>query len=103
MNISITIERGAFYNKNINLGAATVSAEFCAEKINQQALLITKGQLQRINSISTDIYDTILKTARFLQALPSFQHTFMVPCDPHGLQLLIQDICESSAFRATVK
>jgi hypothetical protein len=45
----------------------------------------------------------MLKTARLLQALPSFQHTFMVPCDPHGLQLFIQDICESSAFRATVK
>jgi Protein of unknown function (DUF 659) len=34
MNISIIIERGAFYYKNIDLDAITVSAEFCAEKIN---------------------------------------------------------------------
>jgi hypothetical protein len=33
MNISITIERGAFYYKNIDLGAVVVTAEFCVEKI----------------------------------------------------------------------
>jgi hypothetical protein len=33
MNISITTERGAFYYKNIDLGAIVVTAEFCAEKI----------------------------------------------------------------------
>jgi hypothetical protein len=103
MNISITTERGAFYHKNIDLGANKVSAEFCAERIEQEAQLITKGQLQRINSISTDTCDTMFKAARLLQAIPSFRHTFMVPCDPHGLQLLIQDICESPAFRPTVK
>jgi Protein of unknown function (DUF 659) len=103
MNISITIKRGAFYYKNIDLDAITVSAELCAEKIKQQARSITNGQLKRINSISTDTCDTILKTTRLLQAFPSFQHIFMVPCDPYGLQLLIQDICESSAFRQTIK
>ena len=103
MNISVTTERGAFYYENIYLDARAVTAEFCAEKIKQQARLITKGQLKCINSISTDTCDTMLKTARLLQALPSFQHTFMVPCDPHGLQLLIQDICESPAFRQSVK
>ena len=51
----------------------------------------------------TDTCDIMLKTARLLQALPSFQHVFMVPCDPHGLQLLIQDICESPKFRGAVR
>jgi hypothetical protein len=103
MNISVTTERGAFYYENIDLSAASVTAEFCAEKIEQETRLITKGQLTRINSISTDTCGTMLKTARLLQALPSFQHAFMIPCDPHGLQLLIQDICESPAFRPTIK
>jgi hypothetical protein len=66
MNISITTERGAFYYKNIDLGATTVNAEFCAKKIEQQARSITKEQLKRINSISTDTCDTILKTAHLL-------------------------------------
>lgn len=103
MNISVTTERGAFYHENIDLGTATVNAEFCVEQIKERALLITKGQLERINSVSTDTCETMLKTARLLQAIPSFQHTFMVPCDPHGLQLLIQDICESSMFHRVMK
>jgi hypothetical protein len=89
INISITTERGAFYYENINLGTTSVTAEFYTEKIEQQIRSITKGQPKRINYISTDTCDTILKTGRLLQALPSFQHVFMIPCDPHGLQLLI--------------
>lgn len=103
MNIAVTTERGAFYNQNLDIGADTASAEYCAEKIEQRCQLITKGRLNRINSISTDTCDTMLKTARLLQATPSMKHTFMIPCDPHGLQLLIQDICEFPAFAPTVK
>ena len=95
MNISVTTERGAFFVENIDLGAATVTAEYCTQLIEQRAQVITKGQLGHINSISTDTGGAMPKTARLLKALPSFQHTFMIPCDPHGLQLLIQDICKT--------
>jgi hypothetical protein len=66
MNISVTTERGAFYYKNINLGATAVTAEFCAKKIKEQTRLIIKRQSKCINSILTNTYDTILKTARLL-------------------------------------
>jgi hypothetical protein len=72
MNIFITTERGAFYYKNIDLGTIAVTAEFYVEKIEQQARLITKGQLERINFILIDTCDIMLKSARLLQALPSF-------------------------------
>ena len=103
MNIAIITDRGAFYDQNVDIGAAKATAEFCFEKIEQRAQAITKGQLQRINSISTDTCGTMLKTARLVQAHPPFQHTFMVPCDPHGLQLLIQDICNHPTFQDVVK
>ena len=85
MNIAVTIERGAFYNQNLDLGADTASAEYYIEKIEQRYQLITKGRINRINSISIDTYDTMLKTARLLQTIPSIKYTFMIPCDPHGL------------------
>jgi hypothetical protein len=66
MNIFITTERGAFYYENIDLGFTAVTAEFCTEKIEQQVRLMTKGELERINSISTDTCDTMLKAARLL-------------------------------------
>ena len=103
MNIALTTPRGAFYYENIVLGSATVSAEFCAEKIEQRLQHITKQRMRRVNSISTDTCDTMLKTARLLRALPSLKHTFMVPCDPHGLQLLIQDICKFTWFTKVVR
>ena len=103
MNIAIITDRGAFYDQNIDIGAMKATAEFCVDKIGQRAQVITKGQLQRINSISTDTCGTMLKTARLLQALPSFKHTFMIPCDPHGLQLLIQDICNHPTLQKTVR
>jgi hypothetical protein len=103
MNISVTTERGAFFVENIDLGAATVTAEYCTQLIEQRAQVITKGRLGHINSISTDTGGAMPKTARLLKALPSFQHTFMIPCDPHGLQLLIQDICNHPPFQKTVK
>jgi hypothetical protein len=103
MNIAITTERGAFHYKNIDLGAATISSEFCAEKIENRLQVITKNQMNRINSISTDTCDTIFKTARLLQSFPGLKHTFMISCDPHGLQLLIQDICEFPIFTKVVK
>jgi hypothetical protein len=103
MNIAVTTERGAFYDQNLDIGAATASGEWCAEQIVERAKIITKGRIIHINAISTDTCDIMLKTARILQALPSMKHTFMVPCDPHGLQLLIQDICDYSAFNRVIK
>jgi Protein of unknown function (DUF 659) len=103
VNIAITTERGAFYYENINLGAKTIKAEFSSQLIKEKLQKITNNQLARVNSISTDTCDTILKTARLLQASPSLKHTFMIPCDPYGLQLLIQDICETPWFTKTVK
>ena len=79
MNIAIATERGAFHYESIDLGTATVSAEFNAEIIGKRPLVITKEQVKRVNSISTDTCDTMLKTGRLLQSFPALNHTFMIP------------------------
>jgi hypothetical protein len=66
MNISIITERGAFFNLNIDLSTATVSAEFYVKKIEQRARTIAKERITRINAILTDTCDTILKAERVL-------------------------------------
>lgn len=103
MNIALIIPRGAFYYENIDLGARTISTEYCADIVEKKLQEITKGRMDRVNSILTDTCDTMLKTAHILQATPSLRHTFMVPYDPHGLQLLIYDICEFTSFQRFVK
>jgi hypothetical protein len=103
MNIAVTTPHRAFYYENISLRGITVSGEFCATKIEQKLQEITKQRMKRVNSISTDTCETMMKTARLLQVLLSLSHTFMIPCDPHGIQLLIQDICKFSWYQKVVK
>jgi len=45
INIVITIERGAFYYKNIDLDAAIISNKFCVEKMEIRLQVITKNQI----------------------------------------------------------
>jgi hypothetical protein len=45
----------------------------------------------------------MLKAAQLLQSLPSFQHTLMVSYDPHGLELLIHDICNHSTLQKVIR
>jgi hypothetical protein len=38
-----------------------------------------------------------------LSVQSGLKHCFFIPCDPHGLQLLIKDILQYSAYANTVK
>ena len=66
--------------KSIDLGTATVSAEFSAEIIGKRLLVITKEQMKRVNSISADTCDTMLKTGRLLQSFPILNHNLQDSC-----------------------
>jgi len=102
MNLSLTTEKGAFFDSNIDLGAATVSAEFCADLAEKRLQTVTRGKMSRVNSFCTDTCSPMLSALRQLKQRPDLQHTFTIPCDPHGLQLLIQDICEDVAYKELV-
>jgi hypothetical protein len=50
------------------------------------------------NSIVIDICAIQHVLWKKLNSISRFQHTFFVPCDSHGLQFLIKNILELSAF-----
>jgi hypothetical protein len=58
MNFSLSTEKGAFFHSNIDLGAATVSAEFCADLAEKRLQAITRGKMNRVNSLH---YDSLSK------------------------------------------
>ena len=58
--------------------------------------------LSPINSVFTDTCATIRKMWEHCKAKPRFEHTFFIPCDSHGLQLLIQDIIELDLYVETM-
>jgi hypothetical protein len=103
MNIAVTTDRGAFYDQTITLNATTVSSEYAADTIQRRLEIITKGKLNRVNSISTDTCSPMLKTLNLLQSVPQLRHIFIIPCDPHSIQLLIKDICEHFNYAKVVE
>jgi hypothetical protein len=51
-----------------------------------------KGDFRRINAVATDTCNAMRAVWKLIGADPRTSHVFCVPCDSHGLQLLIQDL-----------
>lgn len=52
----------------------------------------------RINSVGTDTCNTMRDSWNRMERDPRTKHVFFVPCDSHGLQLLMKDIIETNWF-----
>jgi hAT family protein len=60
------------------------------------------AKLPFINSVATDTCSTMRSFWTKLGVKPRYKLTFFVPCDSHGLQLLIKDILEFPVFSTTM-
>jgi hypothetical protein len=106
INLCMHTPRGPFYIKNDLIPVGTSSAE-------RQAAWILKAlnnmeaehnfTLPMINSTATDTYSTMRKLWRALRTDRRFAYTFFVPCDSHGINLLINDIINLDEFKPIVK
>jgi Protein of unknown function (DUF 659) len=101
-NISVTTKKGAFYYHNTALGLNTAGAVYTADKVIKALNIVTRNRLSRINSISADTCNIILSSFNQISSRPGLKHCFFIPCDPHGLQLLIKDILSYSVYAITV-
>ncbi|KAJ5191061.1 uncharacterized protein N7498_010046 [Penicillium cinerascens] len=54
---------------------------------------------KRINSISTDTCCVMKSVWEKLKATPELEHYFMIPCDSHGLQLIMKDIVDPKSSK----
>ncbi len=52
-------------------------------------------RLHRINSVGTDTCNTMRDAWNQMARDPRAKHVFFIPCDSHGLQLLMKDIIET--------
>ena len=55
---------------------------------------ITAGHLQHINSLATNTCATMNAVGKLLNDDKELQHILLVPCDAHGLQLVIKDLLD---------
>jgi Protein of unknown function (DUF 659)/hAT family C-terminal dimerisation region len=98
LNITIFTRRGIFYYLNLVLPAETLSSQRTTEIVYEKLLSISNRKIQRINAISTDTCPAMLSVWRLLSRQPGLQQCLMIPCDSHGLQLLIMDILSTAPF-----
>ena len=75
------------------------SAEYLAGLYKAKVVnILGPEQWWRVNSLVTDTCSTVCAVWKVLQDGPDTQHLLFVPCDSHGLQLLIKDILEKFPY-----
>ena len=91
-NISLHTTHGAFYWRSEDIESTQMTATNVASWLKGHLVTLSSGDLQRINSIATDTCPTMLSAWGCLRACPELRHVFCIPCDSHGIQLLIKDL-----------
>jgi hypothetical protein len=94
-NISIHTPIGSIHWLSEDLGSMQSTAVNIAEWLEKHLHTLTHGNLERINSCANDTCSTMLSMWEHLRLKPGLQHLFFIPCDSHGIQLLIQDLINS--------
>jgi hypothetical protein len=112
INYSIVTSTGkSFCMKLEEVPIGTSSAERQADWLNGAIDTLEIGfqkeygphaKLPRLNSVATDTCSTMRCLWRILSTKPRFKSAFFVPCDSHGLQLLIKDIVTLPLFIDTM-
>jgi len=94
INISVNTDRGTFHYYSENAGSMAFTAENLAAWLMGKLGELIQGDWDRINSFATDTCSTMLLLWRILAANQRLQlsKALFVPCDSHGLQLLIKDV-----------
>jgi len=103
INLCICVASGAFFYGQYVLGAVSANAEFLRDWLLEKLCEASQDTLSIINSIATDTCPTMFKIYDLLQASDEMRHAIYVPCDSHGLQLLIKDLLELPEFEPTMK
>ena len=68
------------------------SANDLAEWIYNQFLERTDGNFAKVHLLVTNTEETMRKMRKISASMPGLLHVLFVPCDSHGLQLLMKDI-----------
>ena len=92
INLSVVIPRyRSIFLANESVGKEDLTASFFTNWFIQRA---SEYNLSRISSLTTDTCAIMRNTWTGLEKLDSLLHTLFIPCDSHGLQLLIKDLLD---------
>lgn len=93
----------AFYLLSKEDPTLTHTSKHLVAWADTQSAIWTKHRPARINSWATDTASVMRSMWGKLGRQPKFRHVFLVPCNSHGLQLLIQNLAELPWFEDVFK
>jgi len=85
---------GSLFLANRDAKDARLSAKFFLQWFLVESQRYTGGNTQRIGSMTSDTCATMRNFWALAEAEPSLSHVIFVPCDSHGLQLLMKDLLQ---------
>ncbi len=92
-NFSVNVpSQGTFYLQNWDSADTPKTAMYYFQLLAPEFIQACRGDLSRMNSLATDTCSTMRRLHQIISMDPRFSHVFMVLCDSHGLQLLIEAI-----------
>ena len=100
---SVTSSGGGFQLKADVGVAEKMTAVVQAEWVINGCRDATNNQLERVNCICTDTCSTMKAMWTEISKSAEMKHVFFVPCDSHGLQLLLGDILKFPYFTDVIE
>jgi len=101
-NISVHSPSGSLHYISEDIRAKQMTAIAAAQWLRNHLITLSNGDLSRINSIVTDTCALMFAMWMEMQRFIEFNHCFFIPCDSHGIQLLVKDILELPIFKETL-
>jgi hypothetical protein len=99
INLSFVTPHGVFYVDTEDSGAESLTSHYLAQWfIDHVEQAIGSGNWHRVNSLATDTCATMRGVWKKLEETEKTKHLFFIPCESHGLQLLIKDILETHPY-----
>jgi len=101
-NISVHSPSGSLHYISEDIYAKQMTAPAAAQWLRNHLLELSNGDLSRINSIITDTCALMFSMWVEMQRFIEFKHCLFIPCDSHGIQLLVKDLLQIPLFQDTL-
>ena len=98
-NISVHSPSGSLHYISEDIKAKQMTAAVAAQWLRNHLSTLSNGDFSRINSITTDTCATMFAMWQELERFTEFKHCLFIPCDSHGIQLLIKDLLQLPTFK----
>src|SRR5579859_402419 len=98
-NISVHSPSSDLHYISEDICAKQMTAAAAAQWLRNHLTVLSNGNLSRINSIITDTCALMFAMWMEMQWFVEFKHCLFIPCDSHGIQLLIKDLLQIPIFK----